>query len=136
MVLVKAKIKNEKTEWEEDFTVQSLETAVAEICTIVDSFNVGASEKREFVTIIGFVKIDSLKEYSGFARQFLMKVGREARNAYGSQWCKNNYARIEKVINDLHNRNGLQKFKQYVQESPFSVEFQHLIEWENNDNKT
>jgi len=124
-MIVKAKIRNEDSEWIEEFVVPDDENPEEYIKTIVDNFNATLrpyEKSREFVEIVQDKDISEwqdeevFKKFNELLLKWIRELSHENSNAYGSAWVKHNF---DKIVKNKYNR----KIIDFINDCPISIEY-------------
>lgn len=101
MKIVKAKIKDSNSEWEEPFEMEEELDSKSEVQRFIDLFNSGLSNKKEHRKLIGITdeanKID-VYDWEAVVKdseKFLYYAKRQFNNAYGNAGVKADYSKIK-----------------------------------------
>jgi hypothetical protein len=139
LITIKAKIKiaehEDSTAWIEEFTIDDYNDARECIESIVKHFNETlrpGEEPRKLVEIVSEqlasdIDCSTPEAFFKRARDFKVKVKKEAFNACGSRWCHEMEQKVIDAYNRLHLKGGVTRYKKLVMESPYQHDYQRLI---------
>ena len=141
-MIVKAKIRDENSEWVEEFVIPDGENDEEYIKKVIDNFNstLKPYEKpREFVEIVQDKDItkwedkEVFREFYKLLQKWILQLSHENSNIYGNAWVKHKFERkiidfinecpisidytndLKKFANELLKR-GWRKYKKWLNE--------------------